>query len=185
MATTKSSRTGLKLNPPKHSPFPKHSGLTLLEVLIALLVLSIGLVGIAVLHLNSIKYAHSSYYTSVATALALDFEERLWISLLENDGCIENSTVIGNGTAAEDNTVIGDLLSLWGDTNDQAGAVVLPSLRIDWTFNAPATGTNAHTDVPLTISWAEGRFDNVLEDREEFHYIARVICYRKAIVNNE
>ena len=56
-------------------------GLTLLEVLIALLVLSIGLIGAAVLTVQSLQNTHSALYTSLASAAALDLEERLWIDL--------------------------------------------------------------------------------------------------------
>ena len=52
--------------------FAKQSGLSILEVLIALAVLAIGLAGLAVMHMNSLKYAHSAYYRSIASAAALD-----------------------------------------------------------------------------------------------------------------
>ena len=153
--------------------------MTLLEVLIALLVLSIGVVGIGVLHLNSIKYAHSSYYTSVATALALDFEERMWIAVVNEGGCIDQ------GSTAIDQ-IQGTLLQLWGNSNGQPGAVALPDLKIDPIVIWPEQGDHAHTDVDLTISWAEGRFEDMDNNeemnnnngRETFHYRARVICYR-------
>ena len=147
--------------------------MTLLEVLIALLVLSIGVVGIGVLHLNSIKYAHSSYYTSVATALALDFEERMWIALPQLSGCIDK------GAQEEIDAIKDELKDIWGDGNNAEGAVVLPGLEIEAVPEWPAEGTqNAHTDVHLTITWAEGRFNDMDTAIEKFHYRARVICYR-------
>ena len=39
---------------------PPQTGLTLIEVLIALVVLSIGLAGLASMHLSSVQYVHSS-----------------------------------------------------------------------------------------------------------------------------
>lgn len=54
-------------------------GLSLIEILVALLVLSIGLAGMAALHLNSLKNVSSSYYRSLASTIALDYEERLWL----------------------------------------------------------------------------------------------------------
>lgn len=52
-------------------------GATLIEVLIALLVLSIGLLGMAGLQSQSIKVNHSAYYRSQATFLAYDIAERM------------------------------------------------------------------------------------------------------------
>jgi hypothetical protein len=63
-------------------------------VLVALLVLAIGLVGIASLHIAGLRNAHSSYYTSIASSAALDFEERLWLAMTDiNEGCIDPDTV--------------------------------------------------------------------------------------------
>ena len=64
-------------------------GITMLEVLIALAVLSIGLAGVALMHLNSLKYVHSAYERSVASSIALDLEERLWLAIadISSVGC--------------------------------------------------------------------------------------------------
>ena len=56
----------------------KHlSGFTLLEVMIALLVLSIGLLGIAALQANSLRTNHGAYQRSQAIFLAYDMMDRL------------------------------------------------------------------------------------------------------------
>ena len=56
----------------------KHlSGFTLLEVMIALLILSIGLLGIAALQANSLKVNHGAYQRSQAIFLAYDMMDRL------------------------------------------------------------------------------------------------------------
>ncbi len=65
-----------------HKKFPFHnikhlSGFTLLEVMIALLVLSIGLLGIAALQANSLKINHGAYQRSQAIFLAYDMMDRL------------------------------------------------------------------------------------------------------------
>lgn len=52
-------------------------GLTLVEILIALLVLSIGLLGLAGLQTMSLKFNTSAYYRTQATALSYDFADRL------------------------------------------------------------------------------------------------------------
>lgn len=55
-----------------------HSGgFTLLEVLIALVVLSIGLLGIAALQSVGLRGSHSAYLTSQASLLAYDMADRI------------------------------------------------------------------------------------------------------------
>jgi len=55
----------------------KQSGFTLLEILIAVLVLSIGLLGLAALQLTGLKHNQSSQYRSMATTLAYDMADRI------------------------------------------------------------------------------------------------------------
>lgn len=61
------------------APNPKRAmaGLTLVEVLVALLVLSIGLLGLAGLQMTVLRSNHSAYQRSQATLLAQDITERL------------------------------------------------------------------------------------------------------------
>ncbi|MBF0340785.1 MAG: type IV pilus modification protein PilV [Magnetococcales bacterium] len=53
------------------------SGFTLLEVLIALVILSVGLLGLAKMQLNSIKFTNSALLRSQAVFLAYDIFERM------------------------------------------------------------------------------------------------------------
>lgn len=57
----------------------KHSaqGFTLLEVLIALVVFSIGLLGLASLQMTGLKLSHDSYLRSTANMLAMDIADRM------------------------------------------------------------------------------------------------------------
>jgi type IV pilus assembly protein PilV len=55
----------------------KHRGMTLIEVLVALLIVSIGLLGLAALQANSLKFNHSAYLRTQATQLAYDMGERI------------------------------------------------------------------------------------------------------------
>lgn len=58
-------------------------GFTLIEVLVALLVLSIGLLGLAGLQLHALQYTHSSYQRTLVNIQALDMAERMWTHLAE------------------------------------------------------------------------------------------------------
>lgn len=53
------------------------SGLTLVEILVALVVLSIGLLGLAGLQTLSLKFNTSAFHRTQATALAYDFADRM------------------------------------------------------------------------------------------------------------
>ena len=55
----------------------KHNGFTLIEVLIAMLVLAIGLLGLAGLQVRSLNNTQSAYYRSLATELAYDLADRM------------------------------------------------------------------------------------------------------------
>lgn len=52
-------------------------GFTLLEVLVAVLVLSLGLLGIAALQASTVQFNHAAYLRSQATSLAYDIVDRM------------------------------------------------------------------------------------------------------------
>ena len=58
-------------------PLSYSMGFTLIEVLIALVVISIGLLGLLTLQIRSLHASHSAYLTSVASVQAMDLEERI------------------------------------------------------------------------------------------------------------
>lgn len=60
---------------------PKTNGFTLLEVLVTLIILSIGLLGLLSLQIKSLKYTHSSYERTLASIYAKDMAERMWTNL--------------------------------------------------------------------------------------------------------
>jgi type IV pilus assembly protein PilV len=55
----------------------KERGFTLIEVLVTVIVLAIGLLGLAGLQLTSLKYNHSAYMRSQATILTNDITDRM------------------------------------------------------------------------------------------------------------
>ncbi|HET6628785.1 MAG TPA: type IV pilus modification protein PilV [Woeseiaceae bacterium] len=56
---------------------PRSRGLTLVEILVALFILSIGLLGLAGLQTASLKFNTSAYYRTQATALAYGLADRM------------------------------------------------------------------------------------------------------------
>ena len=55
----------------------RQRGMTLIEALVALLVLSIGLLGVAALQMSSLRNTHAAHMRSQATALASDITDRM------------------------------------------------------------------------------------------------------------
>ncbi|MCJ8287667.1 MULTISPECIES: type IV pilus modification protein PilV [unclassified Halomonas] len=62
------------------------AGFSLLEALVALVLLSVGLLGVAGMQLRSLQSAHSSIQRSLADLAAQDARELLWASLVANGG---------------------------------------------------------------------------------------------------
>jgi type IV pilus assembly protein PilV len=76
----------------KHTNFMqarRSRGMTLIEVLVALLIVSIGLLGLAALQANSLKFNHSAYLRTQATQLAYDMAERIRAN--RDDALINNT----------------------------------------------------------------------------------------------
>lgn len=66
-----------RMHSPSLSSKRRTKGSTLLEVLVSIVVLSIGLLGLAGLQATSIKSNHSAYSRSQATLLAYDLADRM------------------------------------------------------------------------------------------------------------
>ena len=68
-------------------------GFTLVEALVALLVLSIGLLGGAGMQLKALQSAHAGYQRSVATLAAVDAQEQTWAKLATLNTCPDGSKI--------------------------------------------------------------------------------------------
>lgn len=69
-------------------------GFTLLEVLIALIIVSIGLLGVAAMQATTLKNAGSSKYRSAAISLTSDMADRLRANL---EGVMDGNFAVGTG----------------------------------------------------------------------------------------
>lgn len=79
-------------------------GATLIEVLIAIVVLSIGLLGLAGLQVTSVQSNHSAYQRSQATLLAYDLADRMRANRTE---ALTNAYLVDFPTPSSSNAVTG------------------------------------------------------------------------------
>ncbi|HKJ17364.1 MAG TPA: type IV pilus modification protein PilV [Xanthomonadales bacterium] len=158
-------------------------GISLIEVMIALVVLSIGLVGMAAMQLNTLQFVHSAHYRSMATTVALDLEERLWLEIADSD--LEECPDVSNDAGSP----VAELLTHWGRDNvggtgvgdwgwSDARMLKVPNLTL--TAGTPTTYTRV-VEVPITLTWNESRFEQEFTPgettaTESFEYNIRILC---------
>jgi len=150
----------------------KQAGFTLIEVMIALAVLTIGLTGLAAMQLSAMQFSHSAHYRSMASTIALDFEERLWLDLADNDfDCAPEDDWEGKVDALADDWIRANL-------EEDEDAPVKHALRIPGLTIEPGTATTAGSVVlvPVTMSWTEARFGDRESTTETFTYNVRIQC---------
>ncbi len=108
-------------------------GFTLLEVLIALIVVSIGFLSIAQLQLRSLQYSHASLQRTIAVVQANDLVERMWtgycdfsVLATETEGIFDDWREFHSAQQAAEGT-----LPAWEAELD-AGNAPLYELNILW-----------------------------------------------------
>ncbi|MCG5515318.1 MULTISPECIES: type IV pilus modification protein PilV [unclassified Ectothiorhodospira] len=124
-------------------------GFTLVEALVALLVLSIGLLGLAGLQLFSLQSAHSAYQRTVASIMAMDAGERLWLAAATG--------------VADPESVQGPWRGHWQHDPDAPERVGLPEAG-DSALNCDASGCT------VRIQWVDGRFEEEGSGGPAFEY---------------
>lgn len=72
----------------------KQVGVSLIEVMVALVVLSVGLLGLAVLQFKALQGTHAAYQATLASLIAADAEERLWLA--RANGVVSDAAVQTN-----------------------------------------------------------------------------------------
>lgn len=87
-----------------HNTPQRQHGATLIEVLIAVVVLSIGLLGLAGLQATSVKSNHSAYQRSQATMLAYDLADRMRANRTE---ALTNAYEVNFPTSSSSHSVSG------------------------------------------------------------------------------
>lgn len=138
-------------------------GFSLVEVLVALLILSIGLLGLAALQTTSLKYNNESYYRTQATYLAYDIIDRMranTVGVSNGNYDVPNATAVA--TARSSTASCGGSIC---STSDLAGydlrdwynrmAAVLPGSTTPTTNYATISRDTATNEVTITMHWME------------------------------
>ena len=130
----------------------KHKGFTLIEVLVALVVMSVGMLGIAALYLEGLRAGRTALYRTTAVNLAADMADRIRAN--RNAG----SAYAGNGPGADGACVNGPVDCTaeqlaeedWFDWNNQLDAQLPEGAggEVSIAGAAPATYT-------ITVAWPE------------------------------
>ncbi|MCC5862002.1 MAG: type IV pilus modification protein PilV [Gammaproteobacteria bacterium] len=134
-------------------PRRRQRGLTMLEVLIALVILSIGLLGLAGLQTVSMQFNQAAVVRSQASQLAYDITERMRAN---RAAAADYVIAIGAAPPAPGSSVAADDLNEWRDQL----AATLPAGTGSVAFNA-ATGM-----VTIVIQWADT--DDAAADLDQF-----------------
>ena len=125
-------------------------GMTLIEVLVALLILSVGLLGAAALQLNALKYTDSARMTSQASFIAYDMMDRIRANAAA-DYTVTPPTS-GNLNVARDQ----DLYDFTRNIISFGGASATGSVSLN---------QGVYT---ITITWDDSRAANSAESRRSF-----------------
>lgn len=91
----------------------KQAGFTLTEVLVAVIVLSIGLLGLASLQANSLKFNHSAYMRSQATHLAYSITDQMRAN---RSAALAGAYDIARADAPSGSTLAATVLANWRNT---------------------------------------------------------------------
>jgi len=79
----------------------KQSGLTLLEIMITVVILSLGLLGLAGLQMTGLKNNRNAYYTTVASQAVQDITERLHVDAAKRNVIIGATVTSLTGNSAQ------------------------------------------------------------------------------------
>ena len=133
----------------------KHSGFSLIEVLIAMIILAGGLLGLAGLQATSLRNNQSAYNRSVATQLAYEMADRMRANYTEAKS---NNAYF----AAPPTTAVANCKTTAGCSPAEIAQNDLYEWNQAVQSSLPSgTGTIMGTGVfTITITWTENRYEN-------------------------
>lgn len=143
------------------------SGMTLIEVLVAVLILAVGLLGAAVLQLNALKYTDGARMISQASFIAYDMLDRIRANSGANYswGLAERAPPSTSGASVRDLDLHDFEANIMGFAGESAkGSVAISG-----------------SEVTVSISWDDARGSNARGARETFTLTSRVAGEPEAV----
>lgn len=131
----------------------RNKGFSLLESLVALLLISVGILGIANMQFNGLVNNNNAYYRSIAVGLVSDMAERLRINAdVASAGGYSTSESMANGLASNDvNSWVTDVQALL----PQGGATLVYTAGANGgEYDINVTWNNPRSATPESISVA-------------------------------
>lgn len=152
--------------------FGKFSGFTLLEVLIALLIFSLGLLGMAGLLVVSVQANHSAFLRTQATFLSQSIADRMRANIprvwagdysktyptSDTDPCLSSAACTNANIATRDRAIFSDQLKFLLP-NATATMACAPGSVVTVSPEAQAQGAPYPGVCKLNISWSESTLD--------------------------
>lgn len=156
-------------------------GYTLIEVLVALLIISLGLLGMAGLQVTSLKQNQSAYMRSQATILAYDIIDRMRanVSAVDNGNYFVSNGALTAGcettSGCTDAQMAAHDIARWQtrlaeELPSGSGLVCRDTDTEDSTdgnITAPVCGSNTDTDLPVVVYvwWNDERASDAVSTR--------------------
>lgn len=94
----------IRSNSQAHSTANRQIGFTLVEVMVALLVMAVGMLGIAALYIESLRSGHMSVSYTTAVTLVADMADRIRANA--NANVAYGGAAVGNAVAGADNSCV-------------------------------------------------------------------------------
>ena len=126
---------------------PVQCGMTLIEILVAIVVLSIGLLGLAGLQLKGLQVGQGSTYRWQAAMMAEELADRIRADPIDAQAGNFTLTLAAGTAPSVTGTALATITDWWANVSTLPGGAA--------TINAP--GGPSGTQMSITISWLDTR----------------------------
>lgn len=135
----------------------RSQGFTLIELLVALVVMTVGMLGVAVLFVEGLQINRTSAYRTIAVGLAADMAERIRTNIRAtnayggNGPGVDNACVNGPADCTRDELANDDWFWWLRDVNSYLPAGATADIEV----TAIATPAQPMTRYDITLQWPE------------------------------